>query len=181
MGSFLRKISGLTIAPILLALSSNAFSAGLPTLRFEHLSTQDGLSHNSIIEIIQDRQGFMWFGTLNGLDRYDGYNFTAYRPILGDTTSLCHNVINALYEDSRGILWIGTLDGLNRYDRARDCFIRICHNPNNPNSLVDNRIRCIAEDNYGQIWIGTEGGLSCYDPRADTFQNYLPDPNNPNG
>ena len=181
MGSFLRKISGLTIAPILLALSSNAFSAGLPTLRFEHLSTQDGLSHNSIIEIIQDRQGFMWFGTLNGLDRYDGYNFTAYRPILGDTTSLCHNVINALYEDRRGILWIGTLDGLNRYDRARDCFIRIRHNPNNPNSLVDNRIRCIAEDNYGQIWIGTEGGLSCYDPRVDTFQNYLPDPNNPNG
>ena len=137
MGSIQKIIQKIIIGTVLMVLNTHLLSASLPTFRFEHLSTQNGLSHNSVIEIVQDRQGFMWFGTLNGLDRYDGYRFTAYRPVPGDSTSLCHNVINALYEDSRGILWIGTLNGLNRYDRSLDRFVRICHDPGDPNSLVD--------------------------------------------
>jgi|GEM_PF-555747 len=173
------KIKRIIILFLILTLNIYVQSASSPAFRFEHLSTQNGLSHNSVIEILQDRQGFMWFGTLNGLDRYDGYSFAAYRPIAGDTTSLCHNVINALFEDSRGILWIGTLNGLNRYDRSQDRFVRISHDPENPNSLIDNRIRCITEDHTGEIWIGTEGGLACYNPETNLFRTYLPDPKNP--
>ncbi len=162
---------------LLLGFLSIAYANSAPTFRFEHLSTENGLSHNSVIDILQDHQGFMWFGTLNGLDRYDGYSFVVYRPVPGDTTSLMHNVINAIYEDSRGILWIGTLNGLHRYDRSKDCFVRIVHEPDDPNSLVDNRIRCILEDYTGSLWIGTEGGLCCYDPSTDQFQNFFPVPN----
>lgn len=179
MGVNLANIKQIIIMLILLQISVSVQGSVSPAFRFEHLSTQNGLSHNSVIEIIQDCQGFMWFGTLNGLDRYDGYSFTAYRPVAGDTTGLCHNVINALFEDSRGILWIGTLNGLNRYDRSLDRFIRICHDSGDPNSLVDNRIRCITEDHTGEIWVGTEGGLSCYNPETNLFRTYLPDPNNP--
>jgi len=170
---------GVAVGLALVILSFRTTNAAAPVFRFEHLSTRNGLSHNSVIEIIQDHQGFMWFGTLNGLNRYDGYRFSAYRPVPGDTTSLCHNVINALFEDSRGTVWIGTLDGLNCYDRVRDCFIRFYHDPGNTNSLVDNRIRCVMEDHLGQIWIGTEGGLSCYNPQANTFQNFFPIANDP--
>ncbi len=179
MGKFQIRLSKSTVGLFLTLIFGQILWAATPVFRFEHLSTRNGLSHNSVIEIIQDRQGFMWFGTLNGLNRYDGYRFTTYRPAPGDTTSLCHNVINALFEDSRGTIWIGTLDGLNCYNRVSDRFIRICHDPSNPNSLVDNRIRCVTEDHTGLIWIGTEGGLSCYNPESRTFRNYLPNPNDP--
>ncbi len=167
------------VGSILILLNFHILNAATPVFRFDHLSTRNGLSHNSVIEIIQDKQGFMWFGTLNGLNRYDGYRFSAYRPVPGDTTSLCHNVINALFEDSRGVIWIGTLEGLNCYDRNSDSFRRIYHDPGHPNSLVDNRVRVVTEDQTGLIWIGTEGGLSCYDPVANSFENFLPDPHDP--
>jgi len=163
---------------ILIFECSQGLLASIPNFRFDHLSTASGLSHNTVIEILQDSQGFLWFGTLNGLDRYDGYDFTGYRPVVGDSLSLCNNVINALYEDSQGVLWIGTLNGLNRYNPHHDNFERILHHPENPNSLVDNRIRCITEDYTGQLWIGTESGISCYDPKTTNFQNFLPDKNN---
>jgi len=154
---------------IIVKIIANSF----PIYRFEHISTRQGLSHNTVIEIIQDEQGFMWFGTLNGLNRYDGYEFKIYMPIPRDSTTLSNNIINALFEDHNGVLWVGTLNGLNRYDRERDQFIRIYHDSQNPNSLVDNRIRCITEDHQGIIWIGTEGGLSAYNPDKGIFHNYL--------
>ncbi len=149
--------------------------AAEPHFRFENLSTASGLAHNTVIEILQDHQGFLWFGTLNGLDRYDGYQFTAYKPTAGDSASLTDNVINALYEDRQQNLWVGTLNGLNRYNRYQDNFERIIHEPDNENSLVDNRVRCITEDQYGILWIGTEGGVSCYDPANKRFKNFVPD------
>lgn len=159
----------------LLVVLAQVLWPAIPKFRFEHLSTAQGLSHNTVIEILQDKQGFLWIGTLNGLDRYDGYRFTAYQPVSGDTTSLCNNVINALYEDPSGNLWIGTLNGLNQYDRSRDQFIQFQKNKNNENSLIDNRIRCISGDYTGKLWIGTEGGLSCFDPVSEKFTNYTPE------
>ncbi len=159
----------------IIILNLCVLKAAVSNFRFEHMTTANGLSHNTVIEIMQDHQGFLWFGTLNGLDRYDGYHFTSYKPITGDSTSLSDNVINAIHEDSRQRLWVGTLNGLNLYNRSEDNFRRLTHDRNNGNSLIDNRVRCIMEDQKGIIWIGTEGGVSCYDPVEKQFENFVPD------
>jgi signal transduction histidine kinase/ligand-binding sensor domain-containing protein/CheY-like chemotaxis protein/AraC-like DNA-binding protein len=93
-------------------------------LNFTSLGTRDGLLSNSVNAIIKDRFGFIWFATNDGLDKFDGTNFTVYRRRAGDTTSLRSNEILALHEDKAGNLWIGTSGGaLSMYDRTRDCFI----------------------------------------------------------
>jgi hypothetical protein len=93
----------------------------LPTsdqgLRFERISIAQGLSHSTVNCILQDSKGFMWFGTNDGLNRYDGHGFTVYKHDPGDTYSLSHNRVQALFEDSTGTLWVGTYGGLNRFDR----------------------------------------------------------------
>jgi hypothetical protein len=92
----------------------------LPTpqaARFERLSTEDGLSHSSVTCILQDHRGFMWFGTGDGLNKYDGYTFTVYRRDPEDPGSLRDDAIASIYEDRTGVLWVGTQGGwLERYD-----------------------------------------------------------------
>ena len=80
-------------------------------IKFEHLSVEDGLSHNTVYCIFQDSQGFMWFGTEDGLNKYDGYTFTIYRNDPDDTLSLSNSQIRTIHEDPSGALWIGTGGG----------------------------------------------------------------------
>lgn len=128
-----------------------------PLVRFEHLSVEDGLSHSEVWAIMQDHRGFMWFGTQNGLCKYDGYSFTAYRHDPDDEGSLRDNYVLSLFVDSGGTLWVGTLEGvLDRLDRAEDTFIH--HN-------IGERIYDITEDTAGDLWIGTASpGLVRFDP-----------------
>ena len=93
--------------------------------RFENISIKDGLPENSAISIVQDHLGFMWFGTQNGLVRYDGYNMKVYSYIPNDSLSLSESRVSALYEDKSGTLWVGTLGGLNRFDRVTEKFKRL--------------------------------------------------------
>ncbi len=105
-------------------------------LRFEHLSIDQGLSQNSVFAILQDRMGFLWFGTQSGLNRYDGYRFEVLRRDPSDANSLSHNHVRVLHEDRAGMLWIGTRDGgLNRYDGRKKTFKRYRHDPDDPHSL----------------------------------------------
>src|SRR6476659_1578601 len=93
-------------------------------LNFTTLTTKDGLSANTVNVILKDRFGVMWFGTEDGLDKFDGTNFTVYRQKSGDSTSLQANEILALHEDKKGNFWIGTSGGsLSLYDRKKDAFI----------------------------------------------------------
>ena len=92
-------------------------------LKFEHLGVSDGLMHNSIVTILQDKKGYMWFGTSNGLYRYDGYNFVYYSNSPDDDFSLLSNEVNVLFEDSKGVIWVGTKFGLCYYNREEDLFI----------------------------------------------------------
>jgi ligand-binding sensor domain-containing protein len=113
--------------------------------------------------IYQDRQGFMWFGTKAGLNRYDGYRFTIFRNDPFDSTSLSNNYITAIFEDRQGRLWIGTGGGLNCFDLATEKFRRFLHDPDHPYSLSDNSISAICEApapvneamGIAVLWIGT--------------------------
>jgi ligand-binding sensor domain-containing protein len=124
--------------------------AEVQTLRFTRLTTEDGLSHDTVRCVLQDDQGFLWLGTQNGLNRYDGYTFTVFRHRYADPTSLSDNTVSALYEDSAGQLWVGTVLGLDGLDRATRQFH---HHP-----AFSDAVSVILEDNAGHLWIGTHGG-----------------------
>ncbi len=150
-------------------------------LRFQRLTIEDGLSQNSILTMLQDRQGYLWVGTQEGLNRYDGYEFTVFKHDPEDSTSLSHSGILSLFEDSSGMLWIGTWGGgLNRYDPRSGIFARFLHNPDNPDSLGNNLVAAIHEDREGRLWIGTMGGgLDLLDRTTGKFTHYTFDPEDP--
>ncbi len=114
------------------------------------------------------------------MNRYDGYSFEVFKPILHDSTSISNNSIWALHEDADGDIWIGTFDGLNRYNPATEKFKRYMHDPNNPNSLSHKYARALYEDHSGTLWVGTNGGgLSKVDKKTGTFTRYVNEPDNP--
>jgi ligand-binding sensor domain-containing protein len=139
-----------------IGLSSSSLLAQTGVIRFERLSTPHGLSQVSVHSIVQDGQGFLWFGTEDGLNRFDGYSFRVYRHNLLDSTSLSNNWIECLYIDRRATLWVGTYGGgLNRYDHLTDRFVRYRHDPNDPQSLSNDFIYALAEDEAGNLWLAT--------------------------
>ena len=145
-------------------------------LRFDRLSIEDGLSQNDVFTILQDRRGFMWFGTNFGLNRYDGYTFSVYTTAPFDTASLSYNWILALHEDREGKLWVGTMRGLNRMDPSTGAVTRYMHDPNDPGSLSHDEVWAIHEDRAGTLWIGTSGGLNKRDGRTNRFTLFQHDP-----
>jgi len=130
-------------------------------MHFEHLSLDEGIPHNLTNVIFQDSRGFIWFGTVLGLFKYDGYKYTTYRSILSDSTSISHNNISCIYEDKKGIMWIGTKGGgLNRLGPGQDKFIHYFHDPADSAGLSSNNINSVTHDYEGNLWIGTENGLN---------------------
>jgi signal transduction histidine kinase/streptogramin lyase len=151
-------------------------------IKFKHLTIDDGLSDNFVIPVLQDRQGFLWVGSKNGLNKYDGAEFSVYSHDPDNSHTISNNYIWSLLEDSAGILWVGTWGGgVNKFDPVTQRFIRYQHDKNNPNSLSNDIIWNIYEDKAGILWIGTdEGGLNRFDPVTETFTHYRHDPKNPN-
>ena len=150
---------------LLFCLNSNAQNE---SLRFEHIGIEEGLSNESITTIFQDSKGYMWFGTMDGLNKYDGYTFTKYRFDPFDSNSLAQNFIYTIFEDKQGSIWIGTHEGLCRFERSTEKFIRYRPLPNagfsNPN------ISAINEDRDGMIWVGsTSGELGRFDRQTGKF------------
>ncbi len=127
-------------------------------LKFKYLSSDDGLSQNFVSCIIQDQKGFMWFGTKDGLNRYDGHTFIVYQNDPFNTKTISDNFITSLFEDSRGYIWVGTLNGgLNILDRETETFHRINYTSNVPHTSNIDEVKSIVEDSKGNIWIGTRG------------------------
>jgi signal transduction histidine kinase/ligand-binding sensor domain-containing protein len=150
-------------------------------LRFERISLEQGLSQSTVFTMLQDSQGFMWFGTEDGLNKYDGYTFTVYKHDPENDNSLSDDWIAAMLEDRSGIFWIGTREGgLVRYDRKTDQFTHYRNDAEDPSSLSDDRITAILQDQDGVLWIGTGGGLNRFDQANDRFINYPNNPDNPN-
>jgi len=124
------------------------------TARFDRISTADGLPDDVVYAIVQDQQGFMWFGTENGLARYDGYQFTVYQSDPDDPTSLSHPTVYETLQTRNGDLWVGTGGGLDRFDPATRTF---AHYPMGP-------VISLCEDELGILWVGTTSGLTQMDP-----------------
>lgn len=126
---------------------------------FDHISVEDGLSQSEVNAILKDRDGFMWFGTVDGLNKYDGYRFTAYKNAPFDSTTLSHNYILCLHEDRAGNVWVGTEYGLNRFDRLTGKFVRFFSLLQAGAGIGHYRITAIQSDQWGTIWVGTWQGL----------------------
>ncbi|MGK9367427.1 two-component regulator propeller domain-containing protein [Melioribacter sp. Ez-97] len=141
--------------------------------RFEHITSEEGLSQNTVLCIFQDSQGFLWFGTFDGLNRYDGFGFKVYKTDQNDSTSIAGQGFYAIVEDKNKDLWIASLgEGLNRYHRSLDKFTRYRKEDRNSNSLISNRVRALLYDSKERLWIGTEEGLCRYDFGTDRFIDY---------
>ncbi|MFN2189021.1 MAG: two-component regulator propeller domain-containing protein, partial [Candidatus Promineifilaceae bacterium] len=172
--------SGVTPAPVIAVFRSPLMSTD--SINFEHISIEEGLSQSSVHAILQDRDGFMWFGTLDGLNRFDGSEINIYKHDPDDPSSISDNMITSLFEDDEGVLWIGTsAGGLNRYDRDNESFSSYRHDPQSANSLSSSSILSISEDSKGDLWIGTDGGgLNRLDRSTGEITRYQNDPTDPN-
>ncbi|MFQ5751901.1 MAG: two-component regulator propeller domain-containing protein [bacterium] len=143
---------------MLLLILATILHAQKRNIKFERFSIEQGLSQNTVNCIVQDSRGFMWFGTQDGLNQYDGYRFTVFKHDPENPNSLSDNFIYTIYEDKSGVLWIGTDGGgLNRFDREQEKFRVFKHEPTNSNSLSNDRVLSIFEDQTGVLWIGTDG------------------------
>ncbi len=141
-------------------------------IRFEHLSLEEGLSQSVVNVILQDHLGFLWIGTEDGLNRYDGYNFKVYKPDAESPDSLSDGWITSLVEDPYGYIWIGThLGGLNRYDPSTGQFIHYLHDDRDSQTISNNKISALLPDKNG-LWIGTEYGLDFYEYTTGIFTHY---------
>lgn len=175
----LKKTLGILTFSSLLCLSVN-LPAQITQTRFEHVSVEDGLSQNSILCVLQDKTGYLWIGTQDGLNRYDGYEFKIWRPIEENENSLSHGVVQALVEDEQGYIWIGTRNGLNRYDPVREQFVQFYHDPEDSLSLSHNYVVSLLIDRAGKLWVGTYGGgLNLFHRDSGKFTHFRHDEENP--
>jgi ligand-binding sensor domain-containing protein len=132
-----------------------------------------GTPGNMVQCIVQDSTGFMWFGSQNGLHRFDGHWFTTYRHDPDDSTSISSSYIECLYVDHHGRLWAGTYgNGLNVFDSETETFRRYRHEPGNPFSLSSDTINVIVEDHQEVIWVGTHRGVNQLDPETGRWKPY---------
>jgi signal transduction histidine kinase/streptogramin lyase len=172
-------LTALYAAPARLAPNHSQQAPG-SLVRFLHLTQEDGLSQNAGLAFLQDSRGFVWIGTQDGLNRYDGHTITVYKNDPDNPTSLSFNSINALMEDRDGQIWIGTWGGgLNRFDPRAQQFTRFQNDPNNPISVSNDNVTSLLQDAAGTIWVGTLGGLDRFDPQTNGFTHYRSDPNDP--
>ena len=154
------------------------FADSSQTFRLDHLNLSDGLPNSSVSKMVQDSNGFMWLGTLSGLSKYDGYNFTTYLNDPFDNNSLPHNLIQTMYIDKDDILWLGTYNGLSRFDINKNTFDNYPSIGDVENSLSNDVVVAIERDSKGRLWIGTLDGLNLFDEQTGTFTRFYNDPEN---
>jgi len=163
----------LTVSP--LCLSGQSLN-----LSFSHVNYQEGLSNSTVETIAQDSFGFIWIGTRDGLNRYDGYQIVVFRNDPADTSSISDNFIRTIYEDSNKDLWIGTMNGLNKFERAANTFKRFKSDKRRSESISHNTITSICEDRNRQFWIGTYGGgINLFNRKSGKFYSFKDSPGNP--
>lgn len=153
-------------------------AAAPPVLPFDSLTPEDGLSQSSVFAIAQDRQGYLWLGTENGLNRWDGKEFRIYRPDPRQPGSLAGALVQDLAVDPRGNLWIATEGGgAARYDPATDAFHHHRHDPADPASLPTDLVSALAFDGHGRLWVATrDQGVHRLRPGGEGFDHFRAQP-----
>ncbi|MCU0416836.1 MAG: response regulator [Cytophagaceae bacterium] len=142
---------------------------------FEHLRDKDGLVSSNVTSILKDSYGFMWFGTYNGLSRYDGYSFVNYQYNPSDSTGIPESYIRCLYETHDKEIYVGfQYKGFAIFDRVTERFIHYSNKKDNPKSLLHDHVLSIYQDSKGNIWIGTRLGLDLFDRATGTFTHFYP-------
>lgn len=142
-------------------------------IRFERLTEENGLSVSVVYDIAQDPQGFLWFATEDGLDRYDGREFKIFKHTPDDPDSLSYNWIYVVYVDRNGDLWAGTNGGgLNHFNPRTGQFKIYRNNPKDPDSLVSDVILALKEDAAGNLWVGTDKGLVQFNREQEKFTRF---------
>lgn len=159
---------------LLVWLSALAATAQTGNVKFNHIGTKEGLSHGNVITTLQDSKGFMWFGTRDGLNKYDGYNFTLYKNDPENKNTLANNIVMDLAEDRTGKIWIATGGGgLDCFDPSTETFT---HYPQGPDGVSESYVNCLFLDSEQMLWLGTEGGgLNKFDPNSKTFTYFSHD------
>ncbi len=168
------------LAAIVLTVAAEAWG-DQNQMRFGRLTLEDGLSNGSILAMLQDKRGFLWFGTEAGLNRYDGHTFVQYRHDPEVPGSLPHDYVLGLAEDGSGDIWIGTDGGgLGRWDHLTDSFVSMTKESTAPDGLASNAVRAVTFDEKGLLWIGTrDGGLQSFNPLSGLWQSFRHDPEDP--
>ncbi len=149
-------------------------------VKIEGVRATNGLSTNAVQCIVQDHQGYLWLGTQDGLNKFDGYRFTTYQPKSSVPGTLSDNFILSLCVDRDGTLWIGThFGGLNRFNWKTESFVQFRHDPDDPSSISSDYVSCIYQDRAGMLWVGTiRGGLNRMDGVTETFTCFRHDRRN---
>ncbi len=152
-------------------------------IKFKHITSKEGLVQNNVFAILQDSKGFMWFGSRDGLNRYDGYNFKLFRNDPNDSNTINNNFVRAICEDHKGYLWVGTAGGgLDRYDKEKEIFVNYNSIPGHDTELPHSSVSAIIEDSDGNLWIGTMGGgLVMLNESRDEYVIFQRDADDPYG
>jgi signal transduction histidine kinase/ligand-binding sensor domain-containing protein/DNA-binding NarL/FixJ family response regulator/HPt (histidine-containing phosphotransfer) domain-containing protein len=147
----------------------HAGAAPARTLRFEHLSVEDGLAQESVLAIAQDNDGFMWLGTQTGLARFDGYKVKVHRNVVGDARTLINNWVRVLHMDRKGRMWLGTDGGLDRYEPATQSFTHFAPQESARRGNGNRHVRAIIDDGKNGLWLATGDGLQHFDMDTGVF------------
>ncbi|MGA9335473.1 MAG: two-component regulator propeller domain-containing protein, partial [Rudaea sp.] len=174
-----RGVRGRCLATLVFALLAgfDALAAdiqpSIETVRFRNYSTSNGLSQATALAMAQDTTGFIWVGTQDGLDRFDGYGFKVYRHDRADPWSLADNAIYALAADTDGVVWVGTqAGGLDRYDPLKDRFEHHQADPSKPDTLASDLVTALMIDRRGWLWVATTSGkLQWYDRATQSLHD----------
>ncbi len=167
----------ISLLTVLFTLLLSVPALAQKVMPFNHITHEQGLSQSTVNDILQDNQGFLWFGTNDGLNRYDGHEITVFKHDPDDSTSISYNHISVIFEDSNNNLWVGTQGkGLNLFDRNTNAFKRFQSDMlDYQSSISDNTVTDILEDREGKIWIGTYQGVNWYYPEKDEWVHFNSD------
>jgi len=153
-------------------LSVSTAQTVAPVHNVERFSIENGLSQSSVQCLFVDSKGFLWVGTQDGLNRYDGYSFKVFRNQPIDSCSISNNYIHSIAEDSFGNLWVGTQGGLSRYNRKTDSFTNYFHSTTKTNSLSDNLIYYVYVDRWNKVWAKSIDAVDCVNPVNNSVSRY---------
>ncbi len=165
---------------IILTLLPPGIKSQSPGIICRHYTIQNGLVSNNIENVYVDKEGYVWFATTNGLQQFDGYNFTNYNYNADDTSSVSYNFISSISEDKAGNIWIGTLGkGVNILNKEKGVFYHLYNDVNRPGVLTSNIVprgqNAFALDDKGYMWLNTDNGLNKINPLDFTVEHYFGD------